>query len=182
MELTALIVVVYFAAIFFSLRGRRHDVRSRSLHFLRAFLPNWRFYHAVGHRPTLELRSRNDAGVWQDWQAFVPRARRHAWHFLHNPQVNLLLVEQTLVEHLAGDLGELADEEEAADLVSYQLLLRLAEKLAAGQAPYQFRVRLLHPFEPDGDNPTVLISPVILSVIPPLTLPLPSPITRASGE
>jgi hypothetical protein len=90
---------------------------------------------------------------------------------LHNPQTNLLLVQQSLVEHLAGDLAELSDEDEVTDLVSYQLVLRLVHEMAMARqagtdsltspASYQFRVRLVHPFGAEDDNPTVLISPTI---------------------
>jgi hypothetical protein len=196
MKLTAVLVLAYFLAILISLRMPRRDVQSRHLHFLRAFFPNWRFYHAVGHRPTLELRVQLDAAEWSDWTPYFPRAARHAWQFVHNPDINLQLVEQTLVEHLAGDLAEMSDEENVTNLVSYRLTVRLALKCArqnamtltrqrstlerstlasgpctgaafdtpgdAGQlSAFQFRVRLLHPLEPDGDNPTVLVSPTL---------------------
>lgn len=175
MKLTAVLVLAYFLAILISLRIRRRDVQSRYLHFLRAFFPNWRFYHAVGHRPTLELRIQLDTADWSDWTTYFPRARRHPWQFVHNPDINLQLVEQTLIEHLAGDLADMSDEEEVTDLVSYRLAVRLALKcamkcaaLSGPAAPsrlsaYQFRVRLLHPLEPDGDNPTVLVSPTLLA-------------------
>lgn len=191
MKLTAVLVLAYFLAILISLRMPRRDVQSRHLHFLRAFFPNWRFYHAVGHRPTLELRVQLDAAEWSDWTPYFPRAARHAWQFVHNPDINLQLVEQTLVEHLAGDLAEMSDEESVTDLVSYRLTVRLALKCAKQTAmrlprqqsirrngpvtsaafatpedhghlsAFQFRVRLLHPLEPDGDNPTVLVSPTL---------------------
>lgn len=191
MKLTAVLVLAYFLAILISLRMPRRDVQSRHLHFLRAFFPNWRFYHAVGHRPTLELRVQLDAAEWSDWTPYFPRAARQAWQFVHNPDINLQLVEQTLVEHLAGDLAEMSDEENVTDLVSYRLTVRLALKCARQTAmklprqqsirrngpvtsaafdssenhghlsAFQFRVRLLHPLEPDGDNPTVLVSPTL---------------------
>ena len=224
MNLTVLLVLAYFAVLAISLHLRRSEVGGRHLHLLRAFFPNWRFYHAVGHRPTLELRWQSVSGVWSDWTPYFPRAERDAWQFLHNPTINLQLVEQTLVEHLAGDLAELSDEEDARELVSYQLTLRLAAKLVrqlraerstadrntegidapilategnkvtgiklsgikvsgtrgaglevpAGPdgtiANHQFRLRLLHAFEPEGDNPTVLISPIL--PLPPAVPPV----------
>ena len=171
MKLTALFILAYFAAIFVSLRMRRKDVHRPGMHLLRAFFPNWRFYHAVGHRPTLEIRLREKDRVWQAWQPYFPRARRRIFALLHNPQTNLLLVQQSLVEHLAGDLAELSDEDDVADLVSYQLVLRLVHEMAMARqagtdsltrpASYQSRVRLVHPFGAENDNPTVLISPTI---------------------
>ena len=176
MTLTAALVLAYFVAILISLKLRRHDVQNRHLHFLRAFFPNWRFYHAVGHRPTLELRVQGEHEAWSDWIPYFPRADRHALQIVHNPEINLQLVEQTLIEHLAGDLAEMSDDEDVTDLVSYRLTIRLARKLAqkialrrmgplvspATQAlAFEFRVRLIHALEPQGDNPTVLVSPTL---------------------
>lgn len=170
MTLTAALILAYFVAILISLKLRRHDVQSRHLHFLRAFFPNWRFYHAVGHRPTLEIRIQSGAKEWTDWMPHFPRAHRRALQIIHNPELNLQLVEQTLIEHLAGDLAEMSDDEDVTDLVSYRLAIRLADKLALQQVQslvpqpaqgvsYQFRVRLIHALEPQGDNPIVLVSP-----------------------
>jgi hypothetical protein len=139
---------------------------------LRAFFPNWRFYHAIGHRPTLELRVKGKHETWSDWIPYFPRADRHALQFVHNPEINLQLVEQTLIEHLAGDLAEMSDDENVTDLVSYRLTIRLADKLALQQARvlvpqptqglcYQFRIRLIHALDLQGDNPTVLVSPTL---------------------
>jgi hypothetical protein len=139
---------------------------------LRAFFPNWRFYHAVGHRPTLELRIRGEQETWSDWIPHFPRAHRRALQFIHNPEINLQLVEQTLIEHLAGDLAEMSDDEDVTDLVSYRLTIRLANKLALQQAHsvvpqptqglcYQFRIRLIHALDLQGDNPMVLVSPTL---------------------
>jgi hypothetical protein len=172
MTLTAALVLAYFVAILISLKLRRHDVQSRHLHFLRAFFPNWRFYHAIGHRPTLELRVQGKHETWSDWIPYFPRADRHALQFVHNPEINLQLVEQTLIEHLAGDLAEMSDDENVTDLVSYRLTIRLADKLALQQARvfvpqptqdlcYQFRIRLIHALDLQGDNPTVLVSPTL---------------------
>ncbi len=172
MTLTAGLVLAYFVAILISLKLRRHDVQSRHLHFLRAFFPNWRFYHAIGHRPTLELRVQGKHETWSDWIPYFPRADRHALQFVHNPEINLQLVEQTLIEHLAGDLAEMSDDENVTDLVSYRLTIRLADKLALQQARicvpqptkrlcYQFRIRLIHALDLQGDNPTVLVSPTL---------------------
>jgi hypothetical protein len=74
----------------------------------------------------------------------------------------------------------MSDDEEVTDLVSYRLTIRLAQKLAQKLAQelalqrmelnaslaspalrYQFRVRLIHALEPQGDNPTVLVSPTL---------------------
>jgi len=172
MTLTAALVLAYFVAILISLKLRRHDVQSRHMHFLRAFFPNWRFYHAIGHRPTLELRVQGKHETWSDWIPYFPRADRHALQFVHNPEINLQLVEQTLIEHLAGDLAEMSDDENVTDLVSYRLTIRLADKLALQQARvfvpqptqglcYQFRIRLIHALDLQGDNPTVLVSPTL---------------------
>jgi hypothetical protein len=66
----------------------------------------------------------------------------------------------------------MSDDEDVTDLVSYRLTIRLAQKLALGRMEplaspatqalaFEFRVRLIHALEPEGDNPTVLVSPTL---------------------
>ncbi|NBY17041.1 MAG: hypothetical protein EBQ78_05260 [Betaproteobacteria bacterium] len=66
----------------------------------------------------------------------------------------------------------MSDDEDVTDLVSYRLTIRLASKLALQQVHsfvpqptqglcYQFRIRLIHALDLQGDNPTVLVSPTL---------------------
>ncbi len=96
---------------------------------------------------------------------FMPRATRKLAHLLHNPQVNLALTEQTLVELLANDLASCEDDAAALRLVSYQMvdrLVRLKVGAVSGLTAYQFRICLERPgahIDPEADM--ILLSPAL---------------------
>jgi len=137
--------------------------------------PNWQFFHGLGPAPRLWVRSQNTVDHWSKWQLVDPRLPRQAWHLLHNPSVNLALSHQNLVEHLASDVHDLAENADIRDCVSYQLVTRLARDAVQGgcwgdtpmvQQPdgfapkaFQFEVRLLRLGQP-GDA-QLLLSPVM---------------------
>jgi hypothetical protein len=175
MELTALLILVYFAWLVVALRKRQRTLQGPWLFLLRAFFPNWQFFHGLGPAPRLWVRSQNTADHWSKWQLVDPRLPRQAWHLLHNPSVNLALSHQNLVEHLATDVHDLAENADIRDCVSYQLVTRLARDAVQGGcwgdtpmvhrpdgfAPkaFQFEVRLLRLGQP-GDA-QLLLSPVM---------------------
>jgi hypothetical protein len=175
MELTALLILAYFAWLAVALRKRQRTVQGPWLFLLRAFFPNWQFFHGLGPAPRLWVRSQDKADHWSSWQLVYPRLPRRAWHLLHNPSVNLALSHQNLVEHLATDVHDLADNADIRDCVSYQLVTRLASDAVHGgcwadtpmlhrpdgSAPiaFQFEVRLLRLGQPDDAQ--LLLSPVI---------------------
>ena len=149
METTVLIVVAYLALLIWAMRSRTRELDGPWWFFLRAFFPNWKFYHAVGRPPRLYVRGRIPSGTWTPWQLVYPRARRRLMHLVHNPDVNLALNHQNLVDHLAHDINRLPEsgEQEAGlelmQQVSYRLVSRLARSaLPAGTVAYQFEVRL----------------------------------------
>lgn len=175
MEFTALLIVAYFALLAVALRKRQRKVQGPWLFLLRAFFPNWQFFHGLGPAARLRVRARSTAGHWSDWQAVYPRLPRRAAHLFHNPAVNLALSQQNLVEHLATDVHDLAEHADIRDCVSYQLVTRLAQDAVCGGSwadtpmlsqastplpeAFQFEVRLLQLGQP-GDA-QLLLSPVM---------------------
>lgn len=175
MEFTVLLIVAYFAVLAVSLRKRQRKVNGPWLFLLRAFFPNWQFFHGLGPAARLRVRARDQAGHWSDWQLVYPRLPRRASHLLHNPAVNLALSQQNLVEHLASDVHDLAEQADIRDCVSYQLVTRLARDAVAGGTwgdtpllpcpngsaaeAFQFEVRLLR-LGQSGDE-QLLLSPVM---------------------
>ena len=87
METTLLLFVAYFALLAWAMRRSDRVVQGRWGFFLRAFFPNWKFYHAIGRPPRLHVRGQLASGEWLPWQRVYPRSPRRAWHLLHNPQV-----------------------------------------------------------------------------------------------
>ena len=132
MEWTALFVIAYFGLLWLTLRRRFRVLSGPWLFFLRAFFPNWKFYHGTGYAPRLWVRGRKVSGEWSDWQLVYPRLQRRAWHVLHNPEVNLALSHQNLVDHLSSDIQDLPEDADIRDKVSYQLVQRLAHAALRG--------------------------------------------------
>ena len=94
---TLLLLVAYFALLVWALRRQKQIVQGPWLFFLRAFFPNWKFYHAVGRPPRLYVRGQADSGEWGIWQQVYPRRQRKLWHLVHNADVNLAPSHQNLV-------------------------------------------------------------------------------------
>ena len=175
MELTALFIVAYFVLLAVALRKRQRTVQGPWLFLLRAFFPNWQFFHGLGPAPRLWVRAQTNQGSWSRWHPVYPRLPRQISQLLHNPAVNLALSHQNLVEHLATDIHDLAEDADISLCVSYQLVTRLARDAVHGggwgatslvkdpswtrPTHYQFEVRLLQ-LGRDGDE-QLLLSPVL---------------------
>ena len=169
MSVNFALMIGYFGFLLAALVLHSRPVVSPWLFLLRSFFPNWRFFHALGRAPRLYYRHQS-AGEWSDWHKFMPRATRQLSHLFYNAGVNLALSEQNLVDHLANDLADCADDAAALRLVTYRMVERLVrEKLAgcAGLSAYQFRICLERPaFDPlahaaEAEDNTVLLSPVM---------------------
>lgn len=148
MSWTLILFVAYLALLVWAMRSRTRELNGPWWFFLRAFFPNWKFYHAVGRPPRLYARARMPDGTWLDWRLIYPRAQRRVVHLVHNPEVNLALNQQNLVDHLAYDINDLPEGGDLTTYVSYRMVSRLArEHLPAEVVAYQFEVRL----EPTAD-------------------------------
>lgn len=191
--ITALLVLAYFALLAWTLKQRGPVVQGPWWFFLRAFFPNWKFFHAVGRAPRLHVRTRDTGGTWGPWHLVYPRLPRRLHQLLHNPAVNLALTHQNLVDHLAQDINDLPDGQDIRTRVSYQLVTRLAQDAALGghwgEVPllgvrpvgaiaFQFELRMQRPALGPGqpaDSVQMLLSPE-------LPLPHGSPAPWATGD
>jgi hypothetical protein len=163
METAVWLLLAYFGVLSLSLVFRKRTFRGPWLFLFRAFFPNWQFFHKVGSVPHLYIRYQDALGAWSEWQWFYPRRKRHWADLFHNPQGNLLLAQQNLVDHLSSDIKDLGEGADARPLVSYQLVCRLAAQAARAQQAcghYQLEIRLER-FSPQGalSSDTVLRSP-----------------------
>ena len=147
-RLTLVWIALYFLLLLLTLRWSSKIIRGPWLFLLRAFFPNWKFFHAVGYVPHLYVRHLGPDASWADWHWVYPRRTRRLWHLVHNTDVNLALAEQNLLDHFANDLNDLPEGEDARQLVTYQLVDRLVRfdldrRLGAGAwQGYQFEVRM----------------------------------------
>ena len=154
--------LVYFLVLLATLVFKSRIVSGPWLFLLRAFFPNWKFFHATGNVPHLFARwappNTAPAGAlqWSDWMPIFPRRPRRLLHMFHNADTNLALVQQNLVEHLAADLNHMAQDADARALVSYQLVSRLVCQSLQAQSPHcahgQFELRMVL------DGPTGLLN------------------------
>jgi hypothetical protein len=165
MSMTSFALAIYFLFVLAGLLRRGRQISGPWWFLLRSFLPSWQFYHDVGQQPRLFFRSQVAGNPWSDWQIFVPRARFSPLNLFHNPENNLELLHQTLIDQLSTDIYALPDGSKVEELVSYQLANRLVRHLLvrcdANPAAYQFEIRLVAPLSGDDQTTTTLISPVM---------------------
>lgn len=149
--MTEVLFAAYFVVLLATLVVKTPIVRGPWLFLLRAFFPNWKFFHAVGHVPQLFARAAtsDDTGEtqWSDWVLIYPRRTRRWHHLLHNPDTNLGLAQQNLVDHFWADLYDLPDGQDPRGLVTYAMMSRLALQVLRVQHPemrqYQFELRMV---------------------------------------
>jgi hypothetical protein len=163
MQTVLMLLLLYFVLLGLSLFWRSHTLRGPWFFLFRAFFPNWQFYHLVGPVPHLYVRSQTATGQWLEWQMVYPRQARSVWRLFHNPWGNRDLAQQNLVDHLSSDIKDLGEGADASQLVSYQLVCRLAAQAARarqGMGLYQLEIRMERP-SPQGvlSTDTVLRSP-----------------------
>lgn len=129
---TAALVLAYFGVLAWGLKRRGPVLQGPWFFFLRAFFPNWKFFHGLGRAPRLHVRAQNAQGQWSDWQLVYPRLPRRLSHLLDNSAVNLALTQQNLVDHLAQDINDLPDGQDISQAVSFQLVRELARQAISG--------------------------------------------------
>ena len=130
--MTQLLIIAYLIVLLISLLSKTPVLKSPWLFLLRAFFPNWKFFHAVGPVPHLYARAgflnENQQIVWSDWIWIYPRRERHWGHLFHNADTNLGLAQQNLVDHFWADIDDLKVGQDPQQLVTYQLVQRLIQK------------------------------------------------------
>lgn len=151
----------------------RVDVHNPLLTLFRVLVPSWRFFDGVSAHPTLTVRiAEPGTDAFGPWTTLLPPPRHHWWHVVWNPAGNLSFASHSLLGRLRSDLEELDPDDDrpddaqrdAADLVSYQLVVnlvrwwlrsragtgarvqfRLTDGLpVAGIEPYEYLVSLVH--------------------------------------
>ena len=167
--MTYTLILLYFLLLFTALFFKTREIKSPWLFYLRAFFPNWKFFHAIGYAPRLYVQVQRADGLWLDWQVLYPRVKRSIFDVFHNPHVNLHLANQNLIEHFVGDLNQLKQGDDASQFVTYSLICKLARSFALQShfafKAFRFEVRmempqLNHPFEPK-DIQVMLASPAL---------------------
>ncbi len=168
--MTEVFFVAYFLVLIALLVIKTPIIKGPWLFLLRAFFPNWKFFHAVGYVPHLYARSaeQQPSGElqWADWVLIYPRRLRRLSHLLHNPDTNIGLAQQNMVDHFWADLYDLPEGVDPRGLVTYKLVSRLAEQvLRARDANFthsQFELRMtLDGRSENVDTQVMMTSPVV---------------------
>ena len=74
--MTELLFALYFAVLVTNLLIKTPVIKGPWLFLMRAFFPNWKFFHAVGHVPHLYARAafaHEGQMNWTDWVEIYPR-------------------------------------------------------------------------------------------------------------
>ena len=149
--MTELLFVFYFLVLLATLRLKSPVIKGPWLFLMRAFFPNWKFFHAVGHVPHLYARSGvvQPSGelLWAHWVLIYPRRVCHWYHLFHNPDTNLGLGQQNLVDHFWADLYDLPEGGDPRQLVTYAMISRLVALVLREQVSNfthsQFELRMV---------------------------------------
>ena len=129
---------------------RRTTVKSPTAHLLRSLFPSWRFYEEVTEVPVLQFRVSIDGTQFGDWVTAVEKPKLE-WHSLFlNRSGNLFHAEQSLLQLLESEIGDLpaVNAAQIAVLengVSFQLASNLVqyflrEQLSLAEQFFQFRL------------------------------------------
>jgi len=185
-----ILLAIYFLVLLMTFFISSKTIQGPWFFLLRAFFPNWKFYHALGWQPQLHVKVRikelrnfqnTDSNEWTLEKWLYPRAHRNFFSVFHNPGVNIALANQNMVEHLSNDLQVLEEGTDPSQLVSYKIVDRfvaseiskdkmctdLARSLNKEEAilEYRFEIRL------KLNNPELKPETHILMVSPTLQVP-----------
>lgn len=167
--MTEALFVLYFVVLVATLVIKTPIIRGPWLFLLRAFFPNWKFFHAVGYVPHLYARSGVQLATgempWSGWVLIYPRHLRRLSHLVHNPDTNIGLAQQNMVDHFWADLHDLPEGEDPRSLVSYKMMQRLVDQvLRAHNVNFthrQFELRMVLDGRSDNvDTQVMMTSPV----------------------
>ena len=168
--MTELLFAAYFLVLIATLIIKTPIIKGPWLFLLRAFFPNWKFFHAVGHVPHLYAHSTVQLASgelqWSNWVLIYPRRTRRLSHLLHNPDTNLGLAQQNLIDHFWADLYDLPDGADPRNLVTYTMVARLVDQVLRERdlnfTHTQFELRMVLDGRAETvDTQVMMTSPVV---------------------
>jgi hypothetical protein len=159
--MTEVLFVLYFVVLVATLVIKTPIIKGPWLFLLRAFFPNWKFFHAVGYVPQLASGEMQ----WSDWVLIYPRRVRRLMHLVHNPDTNIGLAQQNMVDHFWADLHDLPEGEDPRGLVSYKMMQRLCDQVLRARdvnfTHRQFELRMVLDGRSENvDTQVMMTSPV----------------------
>ena len=90
---------------------------------------------------------------------------RRLSHLLHNPDTNIGLAQQNMVDHFWADLHDLPEGADPRNLVSYQMMQRLSEQVLRERdinfTHRQFELRMVRDgLDQTEDTQVMMTSPI----------------------
>jgi hypothetical protein len=127
-----------------TLLGSRRPLEGKAWLLLRSLFPAWRFFEEIEPGPELRFRFAPVNEEPGEWQPAIEIPARGVEALFFNPNGNLALAQQSLVEQLASELDGCAVAL-APTLVPYRLVQelikrRIRERGGLAPARYQFRL------------------------------------------
>lgn len=101
-----ILTLAFLAAVSLLVLRKPQYFKSQQLKLLRVFFPSWRFFDFINSVPLLYVRSWNEKGEWSEWLPALKKPERRFWNILFNPEGNIFLAKQTLVQQFAEELEE----------------------------------------------------------------------------
>lgn len=151
LKMTIYWVIGYFLVLALTLIYKTPTIKGPWLFLMRSFFPNWKFFHAVGYVPHLYARaaildSKGEV-LWTDWVHLYPRVQQSLGQIFHNPNTNLGLAQQNLIDHLWADLNDSPDGFDPRSLVTYKMVEHFVMGVLQQKFPqhthHQFELRML---------------------------------------
>lgn len=111
------------------------------LQLFRSLIPYWKFFDRFGYVPRLFYRFETK-DQWSEWQDFHPQLHFSWFQLFHNPHVNLVMWEQSLLSQLVDDTKEVKPHQ-VENLETYLWVRDLvADRVQAqGFHCFQFEIR-----------------------------------------
>ncbi len=165
---SVLLIVVYFIIMIALSTRQSAYVPGKTIYLLRALFPSWKFFEDVCQLPVLYYRFAREGEEFCEWQNCFQKPKRHLSAVIFNPQGNLLLACNGLLQQLESDIEEL--DASKADKFDQSVSYRLTKNLVIYQVSkqhqchagfrYQFKVASLMQGSTDETSEIFLTSPI----------------------
>ena len=127
MEIAIVLILLYFGLTYFFSWASGPQFSSKTIYYLRAFFPSWRFFEDMSKTPLLLVRSSEDGESFGPWGLLVGKITPSVSHFLFSPQGNLHHSYSNHLQHLIDDLNQSQSDEDFGRSVGYRLTRNLVQ-------------------------------------------------------
>ena len=99
------------------------------MNLLKILIPSWRFFDRAGDLSQLYFKAHTGNGNYGFWQEVLIPPKRHLGNFVLNPQGNLYLASQALVERLVQEISEDDQGVMTPEFIEHQSAFKLVKNL-----------------------------------------------------